>query len=400
MHADDLGIQGSRPAGPAGPATYFAPPERASLKDLQEQLRLTEVSPIIRALLQAVDGLLVVLNPQRQIVAASDPVILGPGRGSIAATLGVRPGELLRCVRVPEAPNGCGTSRHCAECGAVLAILASQETRQTAVRECLLTVGRNGHTEAHEFRVQASPLTVGRHNLTAVVLRDVSNEKRREALEQVFFHDVLNTIGGLAGWSKLLRALEGERAKDAARRIAALCDRLTQEVQNQRALLQAERGDLAVSLVSTTPAEILETLGTVFAGHEAAADRQLDIAVASPHERIGTDPSLLVRVLTNMVKNALEATPPGSAVRVWYERREGRPGFFVWNAGAMSDGVARRVFQRSFSTKGEKGRGLGTYSMKLFGERYLGGSVSCASDPESGTLFRIILPPASLSAVG
>lgn len=38
-----------------------------------------------------------------------------------------------------------------------------------------------------------------------------------------------------------------------------------------------------------------------------------------------------------------------------------------------------RIFQRSFSTKGAKGRGLGTYSMKLFGETYLGGQVSFRS---------------------
>ena len=34
-----------------------------------------------------------------------------------------------------------------------------------------------------------------------------------------------------------------------------------------------------------------------------------------------------------------------------------------------------RIFQRSFSTKAERGRGLGTYSMKLLGEGYLHGRV-------------------------
>jgi signal transduction histidine kinase len=44
------------------------------------------------------------------------------------------------------------------------------------------------------------------------------------------------------------------------------------------------------------------------------------------------------------------------------------------------------VFQRSFSTKGT-GRGLGTYSIKLLTERYLGGRVWFESAEGHGTTF-------------
>jgi hypothetical protein len=44
------------------------------------------------------------------------------------------------------------------------------------------------------------------------------------------------------------------------------------------------------------------------------------------------------------------------------------------------------MFQRNFSTKGP-GRGVGTYSVRLLTERYLGGQVSLLSSPESGTRF-------------
>ena len=37
------------------------------------------------------------------------------------------------------------------------------------------------------------------------------------------------------------------------------------------------------------------------------------------------------------------------------------------------------------------GRGLGTYSMKLFGERYLGGRVSVSSQSPEGTVVSIAL---------
>jgi sensor histidine kinase regulating citrate/malate metabolism len=100
----------------------------------------------------------------------------------------------------------------------------------------------------------------------------------------------------------------------------------------------------------------------------------------------------LLRVLGNMVTNALEASGPGDAVKVWLEPVEGGLVFLVWNKQAIPADIARRVFQRNFSTKAELGRGLGTYSMKLFGEELLGGQVDFTTSESDGTTFRFVLP--------
>lgn len=57
----------------------------------------------------------------------------------------------------------------------------------------------------------------------------------------------------------------------------------------------------------------------------------------------------------------------------------------------MPQSVKDQIFNRSFSTKGA-GRGVGTYSIKLLGERYLSGKVSFTSTPDEGTTFSIKLP--------
>jgi sensor histidine kinase regulating citrate/malate metabolism len=64
--------------------------------------------------------------------------------------------------------------------------------------------------------------------------------------------------------------------------------------------------------------------------------------------------------------------------------------FWVRNDQVMSTDVRMQLFQRSFSTKGE-GRGLGTYSIRLLTENYLGGKVSFVSNEKDGTVFRIEL---------
>ena len=64
----------------------------------------------------------------------------------------------------------------------------------------------------------------------------------------------------------------------------------------------------------------------------------------------------------------------------------------IWNNGFIPADVQKRVFQRHFSTKATFGRGLGTFSMKLFGEHYLKGKVSFDSSESNGTTFRFRLP--------
>ncbi len=66
--------------------------------------------------------------------------------------------------------------------------------------------------------------------------------------------------------------------------------------------------------------------------------------------------------------------------------------FSVWNAKVIPVDVTHRIFQRYFSTKDEPGRGLGTYSMKFFGEHFLGGKVDFRTSHVEGTVFRLTMP--------
>jgi hypothetical protein len=59
--------------------------------------------------------------------------------------------------------------------------------------------------------------------------------------------------------------------------------------------------------------------------------------------------------------------------------------------------VQLQIFQRSFSTKADRGRGIGTYSVKLFVERYLKGTVGFVSAEPGGTTFSVTLPRAPLA---
>ncbi|HEX9289737.1 MAG TPA: HAMP domain-containing sensor histidine kinase [Anaeromyxobacteraceae bacterium] len=381
---------------PAGHRHALPAARRADRDVLDREIRSACHSPLVEAVLAAADTLLLVLNAQRQIVAfnlrARQP----------ATTFGQRPGEALGCVNA-QGPGGCGTAPACETCGALGAILASQQRAGPVEAECLIRSELYG-TDS-EFNVRACPVAIGEHQLTVLSLRDISSEKRRQALEQIFFHDVLNTITGLRGWTELLQ-VSGGRHPSAPERIQVLSRHIEREVRDHRALVLAENGSLVPHLERVRGSEILRDIDAVFATHSVARDRRIEAHLAADVE-LETDRCLLARVLVNMVRNALEATEPGGAIRIEVGAPVA-PGsddvrFTVWNDGVMPAEVQARVFQRSFSTKSQRGRGLGTYSMKLLGERYLGGTVSFVSSAERGTVFtlqlaggrRTSLPPAA-----
>ncbi len=370
---------------PDGVATHFASAERSTPEALREEAEACLGHPVARFLVQALDGLVLILDANRQVLATNERVleIVDPQDGS---PLGRRPGELFGCVHAPEGPGGCGTSQACAHCGAVLAILEAQHKEAAVRSECLLTLRRGDHHESAEFEIVASPLAVGPHHLIAVVLHDLSAHKRRDALERLFHHDVANLMQGIRGWADLL-ASGATSSRDVAQKLAHLTDLLDRELKSHRAMSLAEHGELQPKVRALLPLEILVDVGDLLSRHALARNRQVEILPA-PEEVIYTDPELLSRIVLNMAVNAVEASFTGETITL--EARLEGPDirFSVHNPGTIPEEVRSRIFLRSFSTKGTSGRGLGTYAMKLFGEDVLHGKVGFDTGPE-GTTFWI-----------
>jgi len=347
-------------------------------------------SSVLAGVLRAAGVSAMVLDHERRVLYANEELAQLIGAGSVGPLVGLLAGDALGCVNA--APAGCGRSPACDQCDTARIVLDCRERGGEHRADCVLTVRRPHGEEALELSVKAAPLSLGGEEVIVVTLRDISVERRREALERVFFHDVLNTITGLYGHVELLgEDPTGPDVPVIVSRIVRICERLRHEVMAQRSLLEAENGTLRPEIRPARVEVIVEAVRQFFAGHVAVSGRRLEIEHAGGE--LSTDAALLVRVLVNMVKNAFEASPPRGVIRLSCAREEGGAlTFTVWNAGKMPAAVAGRIFRRRFSTKGGRGRGLGTYSMKLFGERYLGGRVSFTTSDE-GTTFRITLPP-------
>jgi signal transduction histidine kinase len=369
--------------------TFFAPPARASVEILRQLASEYMQDPIVNSILNSLCGWALILNSQRQLLAANEELLQALQLKEMDSILGMRTGELLGCIHAKEGPSGCGTSLYCRDCGAVLSLLASQAENRSVESECLLSLKRNGQMESRELRVRTNPVLISDQKLFVMVFQDVSASKRRDVLERLFFHDVRNALAGLIGWSELLKI---QQPNEASRNILELTHILSREISTHEMLILAEQGKLKLKPSCITAQQTLDSLKTLMSPQKLSTRREVQFDPAPDQEPFVTDQTLLLRILGNMVKNALEASNDGESIRVWFEREEGQPAFKVHNSSAMDETIARQVFKRSFSTKGEAGRGLGTYSMKLLGESFLKGEVSFETGASSGTIFSIRLP--------
>jgi signal transduction histidine kinase len=377
------------------PALPALPPltERADAERVRRDAQRVAAQRLFMACLDAMPHYALLLNAQRQAVAANHALVQALGLADSSLLLGRRPGEILSCIHASEEPTGCGTAKACTVCGALSAMRGSQGQGEKRVEECRLSTAAQGQN-AIECEVTSAPLSIDGDEFILMSLRDISGEKRREVFERMFFHDVLNTVNGLHGLAKLLVHSPGpapDIETEYKSLMLTLSERLSEEIRFQRQLVAAERGLLVATPQTVSVAILQRELVAFHACHEKARNRQVESG-PEVDTHIVTDAVLLRRVLGNLLVNALEAVPDGAQVTLSSAMVDDRLVFAVHNPGEIPERVALQLFSRSFSTKGEAGRGMGTYSARLFTERYLGGTISFTTDAIAGTTVRVALP--------
>jgi len=372
--------------------TYFAPAQRAGEAELRREIDFVAGSPVMSVLLRTANGLLAVLNADRQVIAVNDAFLKELGIGDPRSVFGLRPGEVIQCVHADDMPGGCGTSRFCGTCGAAVAIVASLAGKEPVERVCVATVRREGRESDLCLSVRSCRLLMGDNVFVLLFLQDITVPQRWAEVERIFFHDVSNILTALHGAAVLLPAAREDEMRELSREIADLSLRLAKEVEVQKLLLQENAQDYRIVPQDVSTKSILTDLRSFFANHPVARNKTLTISNKAPAILLNTDVSLVLRILTNMLTNAFEATEQKGEVRLWVDAEKGAVTFNVWNAAAIPDDVSLRVFQRHFTTKEEAGRGLGTYAMKFFGERLLSGKIDFTTSEADGTIFRLCLP--------
>lgn len=373
--------------------TYFDIPERKDLSDVRNEASFFSQYPLLNQVLEGFPEMVYVLNEYRQIIALNSRSINLSHSDGDNSIIGKRFGEMINCIHSDVEEAGCGTSKFCAECGVAKAIKYTNDTKEQKFEECRITSNISGIEVSYDFLVHTTPLEIEGRKFTIYALKNIENDKRRFALEKIFFHDVLNTTGAVSGFANLLKETSDPDELDQI--YDALIDsssQLLNEILSQRELRNAEEGNLKTHPSSISINEILKKSYNLYAKQEIVKGKSFTVEYQENDLEIYTDHFIVIRSIGNLIKNAIEASREGDEIKIYSEINEEEVKFNVYNNRVIPENIQFQIFKRSFSTKDSVSRGIGTYSVKLLIEQYLNGSVAFTSKDKKGTVFTIALP--------
>jgi len=263
-----------------------------------------------------------------------------------------------------------------------------------------------------EFPVDAtiSQVAIGGEKLYTVILRDITQRKQAEAslirseklaatgrLAATIAHEINNPLEAMSNLVYLL----GRSITDAStREYVDLMEKQIQTISRittQTLKFHRENGRPAEFALSALVAELLQFYEPMTKKNGVTVAMRLD-----SEARVFGFSGEIRQVLSNLLLNALEATPQGGRVMVHvYEATDWRNTarrnclVSISDTGMGIDSQHRsRIFEPFFTTKGEDGTGLGLWvSMGIVNRA--GGCIRVRSTQRpgsSGTCFSILLP--------
>jgi hypothetical protein len=357
---------------------------RDSGEEIKRQADSVVNSPAFSTLLDDIPNMIIIMNHRRQIIYMNKKFSELVRENLPDGPSSRRPGECLLCVHASQGEYGCGSTDFCRVCGFANAIQKSERGRK-ATGECNITLT---HGETFTFSVHTMPFTHKGDKFIFAYMLDISDYKTRQMLENIFLHDINNSVTALNGLNEMINDLPIDETKSI---INDLSLRLTDEIHSYRLITEAENRSLSIMVTEVDIDDLINNVIRSLLSIRSLRNRK--IILRRTGLTIFTDETLLRRVLINAIKNALEASSDDEEIKIFVENGE-EPGLYhikVKSYPLIPRHVQLQLFQRAFSTKG-MGRGWGTYSIRLLTERYLSGRVGFVSNSRKRTVFTISIP--------
>lgn len=208
-------------------------------------------------------------------------------------------------------------------------------------------------------------------------------------------HNLNNSLTVIQGRAQLLsmRSTDGSQKKS----LEVITQAVADCSQTLRRLLDFSRRDATrasapvdLSELITSSVEIARPKWQAEAAHRTGVI-EVRVDAPGPVMTLG-DSSELREVVLNLIFNAVDAMPRGGTIGIGTRIENQTARFWVADTGTgMGSEVIARIFEPFYSTKGERGTGLGLSASHGIIESH-GGDINVTSELGKGTRFEVILP--------
>ena len=224
-------------------------------------------------------------------------------------------------------------------------------------------------------------------------------EQRKEDVERVMRHDLKTPLNSIMGFPRLLieTADLTETQKRYCRNIEYAGAHMLEMINMYLSISGIESGRYEPN---PGPVNIIKTIRQIFRDvneSSGTSSVQPELTVnGKPSERAGDieikgEETLCRGLLTNLLKNAVEASPENGKVTVEVTELVSMVSIQIKNQGMVPPGIREHFFKKFISSGKRHGTGIGTYSAKLMTE-VQGGSIAMETSEKQGTIVTVTMP--------
>jgi CheY-like chemotaxis protein len=224
------------------------------------------------------------------------------------------------------------------------------------------------------------------------------NVRLREDVDRITRHDLKTPLSGIIGFPDAIK-MAGDLNEEQTEMLDMIEEsgyKMLDMINLSLDLYKMETGKYKFDPV---PVNLLAVVNKIFKEiRDEVEARELSIKILVRGEPanqqdlflIQGDELLCYSMLSNIIKNAVEASPVSEQVEVAMTSGESAV-IGIHNAGAVPIDI-RETFFEKYTTSGKPGgTGLGTYSAKLIAQT-LGGNIQLETSDKAGTTITIELP--------
>ena len=263
--------------------------------------------------------------------------------------------------------------------------------------------------EAFVTPVKLASVGDGRSDILLMTFNDLTPLRRVEEMRADFIanasHELRTPLAALLGFIETLQGTAKDDATARAKFLAIMQGQATRMARLIDDLLSLSRIELNAHLQPNTPLDLAPIVRQVADGLQTLArDRDVVIKVAAPAEALIVlgDRDELIRVLENLVENALKYGAAGKRIDITLARSQTRAGVPEVRLAVRDygPGIAPehlpRLTERFYrvdvaDSRAQGGTGLGLALVKHVLNRH-GGRLNIESTPGAGATFTMHLP--------